>query len=40
MEIDSKTGDRIPRKVVRIIHASTLLKCAPGQLTYSSKRAQ
>ena len=28
-EIDSETGDRTPRKVVWIIHAGNLLKCAP-----------
>ena len=38
-EIDSETGDRTPRKVVWIIHAGNLLKCAPEQLKYSSERA-
>ena len=39
-EIDSETGDRSPRKVVWIIHAGNILKCAPEQLKYSSERAR
>ena len=39
-EIDEEDGSRKPRKVIWIIHAGTLIKCAPDHLWYSSERAR